>query len=291
MSLEPLAPAQAGLAANRGGDPWQRLRRHTPARIALGRAGGSLRTDSLLDFRLAHARARDAVQARFAPDGIEHALRGTGLEVVRLSTAAHDRASYLARPELGRRLSPEDGERLRSLATLWGRRDLVIIISDGLSAPAAETHAVETAATLAAEMGAAGWTLYPLLLVPFARVKLQDEVGQLLSARHSLILLGERPGLSAPDSLGAYLTLDPGPTRTDADRNCVSNIRPDGLPPRAAAARIASLLRASRRLGLSGIRLKESGGLLLDPGYAVGRESGAAGITSGASGPRPGARS
>jgi ethanolamine ammonia-lyase small subunit len=137
-----------------------------------------------------------------------------------------------------------------------GRRDLVIIVSDGLSAAAAQANAAGTVTELARILGESGWALYPIVLVPFARVKLQDEIGGTLGARHSIILLGERPGLSAHDSLGAYLTYEPRMERTDADRNCVSNIRTNGLPPLAAARKIADILLKSRRLKLSGTALR-----------------------------------
>lgn len=242
-------------------DPWLRLGRHTAARIALGRAGGSLRTRSLLDFRLAHARARDAVHAPFNPDRVEAELAAAGLATARFETAAADREAYLARPDLGRRLSAASRERLDEAASRWGKRDAVVILSDGLAAEAAERHGPATAIGVARLLQRAGWSLHPVLIVPFARVKLQDEVGAALGVRHSLILLGERPGLSAPDSLGAYLTCDPGPERTDADRNCISNIRPEGLPPEEAVDRLAGLLIASRRLGASGLRLNETDSL------------------------------
>jgi ethanolamine ammonia-lyase small subunit len=132
------------------------------------------------------------------------------------------------------------------------------MVSDGLAAQAAERHAVETVARLTELLGAEGWTIYPILLAPFGRVKLQDEVGELLGARHALMLLGERPGLGMPDSLGAYLTHHPRTSCTDADRNCVSNIRPEGLPPAAAARKLAHLLMESARLGVSGVALKDT---------------------------------
>ena len=240
-----------------GRDPWISLSTHTAARIALGRAGGSLRTESLLELRIAHARATDAVHEPFDGDALAEALQGRGLEVDRLNSAAPDRQSYLARPDLGRRLDPRSAERLREMAPALGRRDLAVLISDGLSAAAARGHAVETVVALERILKAEGWTFYPIFIVPLARVKLQDAVGEILEARHSLILLGERPGLSAQDSLGAYLTFGPRADRTDADRNCVSNIRCDGLPPLAAAAKIASILVESRRLGLSGTALRD----------------------------------
>jgi ethanolamine ammonia-lyase small subunit len=240
-----------------GRDPWLPLNAHTPARIALGRAGGSLRTQSLLEFRVAHAKARDAVHEPFDADALAESLRERGLESDRLSTAAPDRQAYLARPDLGRRLHPKSEERLRAMAPALGRRDLAVLVSDGLSAAAARSHAAETVVQLERALRAAGWTLYPIFLVPLARVKLQDAVGEILGARHSLILLGERPGLSAQDSLGAYLTFEPRANRTDADRDCVSNIRADGLPPLQAAAKIAGMLLTSRRLGLSGTALRD----------------------------------
>ncbi|AHF89990.1 ethanolamine ammonia-lyase [Opitutaceae bacterium TAV5] len=248
--------AATGDAANR--DPWVTLQRYTAARIALGRAGGSLRTASLLDFRLAHARARDAVHAPLDPDGLARQFAQNGLATERLATAVSDKATYLVRPDLGRRLDDASRERLRTLAAQWGRRDLAIIVSDGLAAQAADRHAAETVTRLAGHLTAAGWTLYPILLVPFGRVKLQDEIGAILGARHALILLGERPGLGSPDSLGAYFTHRPRAECTDADRNCISNIRPAGLPPAAAARKLAHLLADSARLGVSGVALKDT---------------------------------
>lgn len=238
-------------------DPWHALTAHTTARIALGRAGGSLRTASLLELRVAHARARDAVHEPFDADALDASLRQRGLEVERLATAAADRRSYLARPDLGRQLDPPSAKRLRAIARSLGRRDLAVLVSDGLSAAAARGQAAETAAEIDRILREEGWTLYPIFTVPLARVKLQDAVGQILGARLSLILLGERPGLSAQDSLGAYLTFGPRADRTDADRNCVSNIRAEGLPPLDAAAKIARLLLKSRRLGVSGTALND----------------------------------
>jgi ethanolamine ammonia-lyase small subunit len=247
-----IPPANAG-----GRDPWQALGSHTAARIALGRTGGSLRTESLLEFRLAHAGARDAVHAPFDIAALEDALHSRGLEAERLATAATDRTTYLARPDLGRTLEAESANRLRAAAVSWGRRDLAILVSDGLSPAAAGRHAAATVAELSGILTGLGWTLYPIFLIPFARVKLQDEIGGLLNARLSVILLGERPGLSSHDSLGAYLTFEPRADRSDANRNCVSNIRSDGLPPVEAARKLAQLLIESRRLGLSGTALRD----------------------------------
>ncbi|CAM2870490.1 ethanolamine ammonia-lyase subunit EutC [Rariglobus hedericola] len=245
-------------AADTGRDPWVGLRRYTSARIALGRTGGSQRMQTVLDFRLSHARARDAVMAPFDREGIAGRFVKAGFDTQRVVTAVTDKKTYLVRPDLGRRLADTSRSELQSLAPAWGQRDLVIIVSDGLAAQAAERHAVETVTLLAGQLRAAGWTIYPILLAPYGRVKLQDEVGELLGARHALMLLGERPGLGMPDSLGAYLTHHPCATCTDADRNCVSNIRPEGLPPLAAARKLAHLLIESARLGVSGVALKDT---------------------------------
>ncbi len=268
------APSSSGgsVAARRepapGRDPWAELQRHTAARIALGRAGASQRTVSVLDFRLAHARARDAVHAPLDFPALARQFAQNGLATETLSTAVTDKAAYLARPDLGRRLDDASRVRLRNLASQWGRRDLAVVISDGLAAQAVSRHAVETVTRLAALLDAEGWTVYPLLLVPCGRVKLQDEIGFLLGARHSLMLLGERPGLGSPDSLGAYFTHHPRPECTDADRNCISNIRPAGIPPAAAAAKLARLLAESARRGISGVGLKDA-----DLGFLPGQAS------------------
>jgi len=237
-------------------DPWRSLARHTAARIALGRAGGSLPSEAVLDFRLAHARARDAVQQPLASQALAPALARLGVPTLALATQAEDRRTFLLRPDLGRALELGSAERLRQERQQGGARDLVLIVSDGLSALAAERQVPPLLEALLPRLSA--FSMYPLLIVPYARVKLGDEVGELLGARQSLILLGERPGLTAPDSLGAYLTYRPHPRCTDADRNCVSNIRPEGLPPERAAETIAALLNASVERQLSGVALKEA---------------------------------
>lgn len=246
------------LAAAR--DPWLELQRFTAARIALGRAGGSQRTATLLDFRAAHAQARDAVHAPFAATALLAALDSTGLTGLLLNSAVTDRTSYLRRPDLGRILASTARQTLTDLTTAPGYvpPDIVLIVSDGLAAQAAENHALPTLIPLVGELRAAGWSLGPICVVPFARVKIQDEIGALLGARYSLMLLGERPGLSAPDSLGAYFTARPAAGCTDADRNCVSNIRPAGFRPPLAARKLAWLLNTSRQTGQSGVALKDT---------------------------------
>ncbi len=236
---------------------WTALRRLTPARVALGRSGGSSLHRDVLDFRLAHAQARDAVHTVFDPAALAAELAAANLTTLTLATAAPDRATYLRRPDLGRRLDPVSATQLRELCT-DPPPDLVILISDGLSATAAHRQAVATVLPLHAQLLAAGWTIAPILLVPLARVKLQDQVAPLLGAQLALMLLGERPGLSAPDSLGAYFTYAPHPGSTDADRNCVSNIRSAGLPPATAADKLCHLLTAARRQQLSGVNLKDT---------------------------------
>ena len=237
-------------------DPWLSLSRFTAARIALGRAGGSVRTDTLLDFRLAHARAKDAVELPFHAEQLTDELRTAGLETFRLETQAVDRRSYLLRPDLGRTLQEESRAKLAATHPLWGARDVCIVVSDGLSALAAERQVEPLLRELVPLLVAQSLSLYPIFIAPFARVKLADQVGEVLGARHCLILLGERPGLSSPDSLGAYLTFQPRAACTDADRNCISNIRADGLPCPQAARGIAELLTESARLGTSGVALK-----------------------------------
>jgi ethanolamine ammonia-lyase small subunit len=263
MRFSPMDPPEPAINQS-GPDGWRALSKFTPARIALGRAGGSWRTETLLDFRLAHARARDAVLKPFQWEELEAGLRRSGFETFPLRTDATDRQIFLQRPDLGRRLSSASRQQLQEGARNWGKRDLAVLVSDGLSALAAESQIVPTLASLLPVLVRAGWTIFPVFIIPFARVKLQDEVGGLLQARHALILLGERPGLGSPDSLGAYFTHEPGPGKTDADRNCISNIRPAGLPPGLAAEKLGRLLLESARQGISGVALKDvaSGGAL-----------------------------
>jgi len=242
-------------------DPWTHLRDFTAARIALGRSGGSLPTAPLLDFRLSHARARDAVLSPFDPDALAENLRSLPAEVCVLHSCAASRAEYLQRPDLGRKLSDESRRNLLSLNC--EAPDIVIAISDGLSTFAAMQQSKPLLEALLPLLD--GWKIAPLLVVQHARVAIQDEVGALLNAKLSLILLGERPGLGSPDSLGAYFTYSPAPGRTDAERNCVSNIRPEGLPPAAAAKKLHALLAASRQLQLSGIGLKDDTPLIAAP--------------------------
>lgn len=235
---------------------WQALRRWTPARVALGRAGGSLPTAALLDFRLAHAQARDALlrpldEARLVQDLEAEA----GGEVLRLQSAATNFDEFLLRPDLGRQLSPDSIERLKSFA--GSLPDLALIVSEGLSTLAVETHAVAVLHELLPLLRTENWRLGPVCLVRRGRVAVQDHVGELLGARLALILLGERPGLISPDSLGAYLVHHPRCGNTDAHRNCVSNINAHGLSPTQAAAKLHWLLTKGRQRQISGVELKD----------------------------------
>lgn len=257
----PPTPPEPGSEALAPVDPWSALRRLTPARIALGRSGAGLPTREVLDFSLAHARARDAVHAPFAADRLAASLGELGLMVMTASSAVADRAAYLRRPDLGRRLAK--GSRTNLLALGGGGADLVLVVGDGLSAVAVETHAVPVIAALLPLLGARSITLGPAVVTVGARVALADEIGELLGAAAVAILIGERPGLSAPDSLGVYFTWAPRVGRTDAERNCISNIRSEGLSPESAAAKLAWLIDESRRRQLSGVSLKDESDLVL----------------------------
>lgn len=243
-------------------DPWTHLAAFTPARIALGRAGPSQPTRAVLDFALSHAQARDAVHAPFAADAVAAEIEALGLETVQVDSAAADRATYLRRPDLGRRLSAAARARL---APARGGCDLALIVADGLSSAAVHAHAAPLIAALLPRLP--DISLGPVAIARQARVALGDEVGEALGARLALILIGERPGLSSPDSLGAYLTFAPRLGRSDAERNCVSNIRPQGLGYDEAAFKIAWLIGEARRLALTGVTLKDESDLArLAPG-------------------------
>ena len=257
--VDPVTPAR-----------WGSLRRFTDARIALGRAGHSLPTAAHLAFQLAHAQARDAVHLPFDAFGTAAALEALGLETLLLHSAAADRASYLQRPDLGRRLDEASRQRLATWNSEHERRvaagsaparhDLAFVVADGLSALAAHRNAAAlVAATLALLRadGAQTWSVAPVAVVEQGRVAIGDEIGAALCANVVVVLIGERPGLSSPDSLGCYLTWAPRVGLTDASRNCISNVRQAGLTVEAAAAKLLQLLTRSRALQLTGVRLKD----------------------------------
>jgi ethanolamine ammonia-lyase small subunit len=236
-----------------------RLRALTPARVGLGRTGVSLGTRDLLDFQRAHAQARDAVHARLDSASLAAQIeQGSRLKVLRLRSSATSRAEYLQRPDLGRRLNEA------SLALLSEQPadevDLAVVIADGLSALAVERHAAPLLQELLPLLET--WNLAPVTIVEQGRVAIADQIGAALNAQISVILIGERPGLSSPDSLGAYITWDPRPGRTDAERNCISNIRAEGLGYAQAAAQLGYYLTEARRRRLTGVALKEETNLL-----------------------------
>lgn len=233
---------------------WAALRRLTPARIGLARAGAGLATVEHLAFQRAHAEARDAVHDRLDPAALVAALEARGLNALALHSAAGDRATYLARPDLGRRLDAPSRDRLDDCPR---GHDLVLVLADGLSARAVAHHALPLLDAVLPVLPHEGWRLGPALVVEQGRVAVGDEIGGALEAALVAVLLGERPGLSSPDSLGVYLTWDPRPGRRDAERNCLSNIRPQGLGYAEAAARFVFLLDAARRLRLTGVALKD----------------------------------
>lgn len=247
-------------------DLWDSLKIFTSARIALGRSGGSLPTNPLLDFRLAHASARDAVNAPFDPELLAGRLESPTIPVHVLESCASDRAEFLRRPDLGRRISERSRQFLNSL--VLPRPDLVIIVSDGLSTYALERQVPPFLSIFLPMVAKAKWELAPVFVVRHARVATQDEIGGILGARISLMLLGERPGLGSPDSLGAYFTRNPVLGLNDSARNCVSNIRPEGLPHREAAEKIFTLLQRSLELGYSGVQLKDESPVLAGPDVA-----------------------
>ena len=246
-------------------DGWRALRPLTPARVALGRVGASLPTREVLKLGLAQAQARDAVHAPLDLDAIESALRRLGFTTLRLASAAPSRDIYLRRPDLGRRLAR--ASRLVLEAMERPGCDLALIVADGLSAPAIHAHAAPLLETFLPYVRAAGWRVGPVAIASEARVALGDEIGELVRARASVLLIGERPGLSSPDSLGVYLTFTPKLGRTDAERNCISNIRAEGLAYAHAAFKLGWLLKEAFRRSLTGVALKdESDQLLLDVG-------------------------
>ena len=239
-------------------NPCLELRRLTPARIALGRTGTSLPTSAQLDFQYAHAQARDAVHLPFDHAGLSAQLTERQRESLVLHSAAVDRNSYLQRPDLGRKLSDQSARALREYAEAHpGGVDLVMVVADGLSALAVHRHTLPFLTRLEEQMSADQWSTAPVVLVEQGRVAIGDEIGQLLGARMVVMLIGERPGLSSPDSLGLYFTYNPKVGLTDAYRNCISNVRLEGLSYGMAAHRLLYLMREACRRQLSGVILKD----------------------------------
>jgi len=240
-------------------DEWIALRRFTQARIALGRAGHALPTGAQLDFQLAHAEARDAVHFPWDMAAFAAELRGLGEEPLLLETCVSDRDEYLRRPDLGRLLSDASRDRLRQAGAAGA--DVALIVTNGLSSTAVERHGLPLLQAILSGYGERGLRLTPVCLVANGRVALADDIGSALGVRVAVIVVGERPGLSAADSLGIYLTHGPQPGNSDAQRNCISNIRPpEGMGYGAAAATLLYLTMEAMRRGLSGVALKDETG-------------------------------
>jgi ethanolamine ammonia-lyase small subunit len=237
-------------------NPWLVLRRFTQARIALGRAGISLPTAAQLDFQLAHAQARDAVHLALDAPALAAVFNEAGHDSLLVHSAAADRDIYLQRPDLGRQLDTPSRLLLEQRPRGSGC-DLAVVVADGLSALAIAQNATPFLDALWPRLAADNWSIAPIVIASQGRVALGDEVAHLLAARAVLVLIGERPGLSSPDSMGLYLTWAPRPGLNDADRNCISNIRPAGLSCDVAAYKAHYLLSEARRRGLSGVELKD----------------------------------
>lgn len=239
-------------------EPWRRLRRFTNARIGMGRAGDGLPTKHLLDFRVAHAMARDSVHSALDFDTLVQTLKSRVAScpsIVRVHSRATDRAEYLQRPDLGRRLVEMDAKKLEA-----GEWDIVFVIADGLSADAVSRNAPDLLAETVPQLSSL--RIGPLMLVSQGRVGIGDEIGERLGARMVVMLIGERPGLSSPASLGAYITWEPRLGRQNSERNCISNIHADGLVPPVAAVRLVSLIRGAMKMELTGVGLKDRGQLI-----------------------------
>ncbi|MGZ2743231.1 ethanolamine ammonia-lyase subunit EutC [Burkholderia stagnalis] len=245
-------------------NPWGQLKSFTNARIALGRAGNSLPTAPLLAFNLSHAQARDAVHQPLDADALRREIDAAGFATLDVQSAAPDRQHYLRRPDLGRKLSDDSRAQLAAHgAALDAAPDVVFVVGDGLSAFAAAKQALPLLQAVRPRLDADGWRVGPVVVARQARVALGDEIGELLRAKLVAMLIGERPGLSSPDSLGVYLTWAPKVGCHDALRNCISNVRPEGLPYAAAAHKLHYLMTHARRLELTGVGLKDDSDALL----------------------------
>jgi len=243
-------------------DPLRALRQWTDARIGIGRVGASAPTQAVLDFTMDHARARDAIHAALPVERLTRELQGAGFSLLRAWSCAKDRAEYLRRPDLGRTLAPECRETLEQEPGEQGRAEqtrlLTVVVADGLSSLAPARHALPLLERL--RDGVQGWTLDSVVIATQARVGLGDPIGAARGAEATIVLIGERPGLKSADSLGAYLTYNPRDGRTDAERNCVSNIRTGGLSYDLAASKLLHLLEGTCLLGRSGVDLKDESG-------------------------------
>ena len=237
-------------------DQWTQLRAFTGARIALGRAGISLPTKAHLDFQLAHARAKDAVRLPLDVDALEMHLQETGVASLRLNTLAAERSDYLQNPDLGRRLAPVSANLIRAHLSDQGA-DIALVVADGLSSIAIQRHAVAFLQAFIPLLAERGYTYSSIALIRHGRVAVADEVAERMGTRMAVILIGERPGLSSPDSMGIYFTFNPHAGCRDSKRNCISNIHDHGLSYGQASTKLIYLVTEADRLGLSGVKLKD----------------------------------
>lgn len=255
MSSDIKQKPASDLSSHLNTDPWQHLRGFTRARIALGRVGSSLPTKEVLDFGMAHATARDAVHLALDVDALSHALTAQNFTVVQVESQAKDRPTYLLRPDLGRQLSEVSRSYLQNFR-LSSPIDLLVVVGDGLSSLAVQRH-VEPLLAEMQQRVPENWNMNTVVIATQARVAIADEIGEHLGAKLVVMLIGERPGLSSPDSLGIYLTYNPKRGLSDADRNCISNVRPEGLSYAAAAKKLIWLASEAMRLKVSGVGLKD----------------------------------
>ena len=252
-------PQQAGKLTSVSEDPWRDLKQFTQARIALGRTGSSLTTQAVLDFSCAHAMARDAVHLALDVNSLADQLHAQGLQTLQVHSRASDRHTYLLRPDFGRRLDEASVALLQHYAnqkTTEKPIDLLLVVADGLSSMAITQQAAKLIAEIQLQLPSQ-WNLGPVVIAQQARVALADEVSELFNARMVAMLIGERPGLSSPDSLGIYLTYNARVGCTDADRNCISNVRPEGLVYAVAAKKLLWLCEAATRMQCTGVALKD----------------------------------
>lgn len=239
-------------------DAWEKLKQFTDARIAIGRAGCSIPTTAMLEFQLAHAQARDAVYQVLDTDSLQDKLNALGLDSLVMQSQAKDKQEYLKRPDYGRLLSDESKQlfmqfKQNNNATY----DVCIVVGDGLSALAIEENALALIQSLQSQLEHEQWTLAPIVLATGSRVALGDEVAEIFNAKMLVMLIGERPGLSSPDSMGIYYTWQAKSGYLDSKRNCISNVRPAGLSIPIATQRLINLMRQSKKLGYSGVNLKD----------------------------------
>lgn len=257
MANKPASHAEIASAVT--SDTWAEWRAATPARVALGRAGEGMPTDEVLRFGWAHAMARDAIHVPLDADVLSSQLQERGWDVAHVRSAAVDRMAYLRRPDMGRQLDAASAAALKARCG-GAQADLCFVVGDGLSSLAAARHAMPLLEVLK-PLIPVGTRIAPVVIATQARVALSDEVGEICHARLVVMLIGERPGLSSPDSLGIYITHGPRRGRSDAERNCISNVRPEGLPYAAAAFKLMWLAREALRRGVTGVELKDESDL------------------------------